>query len=57
MNVVFSPRDTGACPLCKKVNRCTIRKDIEKTLSTLAENEKKDMELVIYICPSFIEKE
>lgn len=56
MKTVFSPRGTGACPLCKKRDRCVIKKDMEKTLENIPGNVQKKMELVVYICPSFIEE-
>jgi hypothetical protein len=55
MEVAFSPRGTGACPLCSKLPRCTIRKDIEKSVAVIPGGEKKQMELVIYVCPHFVE--
>lgn len=59
MDMVFNPRGTGACPLCRKLPRCNIRKDIEKTIASMPgggnEGEGKQMELVIYVCPHFIE--
>ena len=60
MDMVFNPRGTGACPLCKKLPHCSIRKDIQKTLATMPGGdgkggEKKAMEIVIYVCPYFVE--
>ena len=56
MDPVFSPRSTGACPLCKKQAHCVIRRDIEAALAAIPEEEEtKQLELVIYVCPSFVE--
>ena len=66
MKVLFSPRGTGACPLCKKETRCPIRNSFSSGLESLQfqtetdaspEGAGKPLEMVIYICPYFQEKE
>lgn len=56
MEMKFSPRGTGACPLCRKQQRCIIRKDIQTALRSIPDSAEKDLELVIYVCPAFDEK-
>jgi hypothetical protein len=54
MQVKINPRGNGACPLCAHNGRCSLQKQILKTLSETKPQE--EFELVIYTCPVFKEK-
>jgi hypothetical protein len=56
MKVNFSPRGTGACPICKKINRCPLKKRFADTLLPHESENGEDFEMVIYVCPYFIEQ-
>jgi hypothetical protein len=55
MNVVFSPMGTGACAICKKYRYCSIQNKITEEMSAVETRTSKPMELVIYVCPYFVE--
>jgi hypothetical protein len=55
MKVVFSPRGTGACSICKKSRHCSIKNKIAEEMEPVETKTSKPMELVIYVCPYFVE--
>jgi hypothetical protein len=56
MNVELNSRGNGACPLCALNGECHIQDTLAETLNEFsAENDP--MEMVIYSCPYFKEKE
>ena len=56
MIVELNARGNGACPLCAFTDNCNIQETIKKTLSQYT-SEDNPMELVIYSCPKFTEKQ
>lgn len=56
MEITFSPRGTGACPLCKKIDRCPLKKRYAESLAAHKPNSGNPFEIVIYVCPYFIEQ-
>jgi hypothetical protein len=56
MVVHFNPRENGACPICRRLTGCSIRKNMEESLRAIKDAEKHGMEAVIYSCPFFEEK-
>ena len=56
MNVTFSARGTGACPLCRKMDRCPLRKRFAASLSNHEAGKGDDFEIVVYVCPYFVEQ-
>ncbi|MFP4362726.1 MAG: hypothetical protein ACLFR1_02525 [Spirochaetia bacterium] len=56
MKLEFNPRENGACPICKRLNNCHIRKALLKAADNCEGPEKERIELVIYTCPLFQEK-
>lgn len=55
MDIAFSPRETGACPLCKKNGNCTIQNSITNAFRERYDSENQPLEMVIYVCPYFLE--
>lgn len=63
MEISFSPRDTGACPVCRRAPSCPIRqalassvKDMRAGGPSAAGTSGPVLEVVIYSCPQFVEK-
>ena len=57
MDIKFSIKGTGACPLCKKFNSCQIIRNMSTCAAKRKPEEKEQaIEVVIYRCPEFIEK-
>jgi hypothetical protein len=56
MQVELNSRGNGACPLCAFTGNCQIQDTITDTLGAFS-IEDNPMELVIYSCPNFDEKE
>lgn len=56
MKVIFSPRETGACPLCRKVDRCPLKKRFTDSLHDHESVNGGCFEIVVYVCPYFIEQ-
>lgn len=55
--IIFSVKKTGACPLCKMNNNCHIQRSTIEFLSNEVKDKYDDeLELVIYRCPEFFEK-
>jgi len=57
MDIVFSLRENGACPLCSKDHDCLLKKFMSKSLDEVHPNSNDDFEVVIYRCPNFHAKE
>jgi hypothetical protein len=55
MTVVFSPQGTGACAICKKAKHCSIKNRIAGEMEPVETRSSNPMELVIYVCPYFVE--
>jgi hypothetical protein len=55
MKLEINPRGNGACPLCAAAGDCRIQRlladGVEKTAA------EAEMEIVIYSCPHFSERE
>jgi hypothetical protein len=56
MDVAFSPRENGACPFCRHIDACAVRKRLVAALNDLGSGKGQGMEIVIYACPRFVEK-
>jgi len=56
MVVHYNPRENGACPICRRLGGCDIRKAMEDSLKPIKDPKKHGMEAVIYTCPFFEEK-
>jgi len=52
----MNPRGNGACPLCSYTGKCHIQETLKETLDEFS-SEEDPMELVIYSCPFFDEKQ
>ena len=57
MKVDINPRGNGACPLCVLLDNCRFRKAIEAALEPFPESDASRMEIVVYSCPRFKEKD
>ena len=56
MELKVSPRGNGACPFCKKREKCIILKRFEESVKTVRDPDKNGIEIVVYSCPLFEEK-
>lgn len=56
MDVKVSPMGTGACPFCKKNDRCIILVKMREAMRDIRDPEKSGLEIVVYSCPLFEEK-
>ncbi len=56
MDIVFNPRDNGACPFCTKIEKCLIRQALKSSMAEFKNSRGQGMEIVIYSCPQFVEK-
>jgi len=56
MQVELNSRGNGACPLCASCGNCHVQETLVQTLDSLS-GEDNTMELVIYSCPYFDEKD
>jgi hypothetical protein len=56
MQVELNSRGNGACPLCTYTGNCQVQDTIKESLETFS-SEENPMELVIYSCPNFEEKD
>lgn len=59
IDIRFSTQNTGACPICKKLDGCKILSHIEEAIvnSDVSLQNDNKMDVVIYRCPEFIEEE
>jgi hypothetical protein len=57
MEIEINPRGNGACPLCERMKDCSIRKTLVDAMVRLPDDSGNGMELVIYSCPAFVEKD
>jgi hypothetical protein len=56
MRLEINPRGNGACPLCVRLNSCSIKKAIrDSVLSLKILNTDTELEVVVYSCPEFKE--
>lgn len=56
MNIELNSRGNGACPICVQHNHCRIQKALIDAVKPF-NHEETQMELVIYTCPYFKEKD
>jgi hypothetical protein len=56
MEIHFSPRDNGACPVCRRAGSCTIRQALAGSVKDMRGASEPGLEVVIYSCPQFVEK-
>jgi hypothetical protein len=55
MQIIFSPRGNGACPLCQRRASCHLLDKIHGALDPVKGSNGTEMEFVIYSCPLFVE--
>jgi len=53
--ISYSPRDNGACPVCRRASACAVRQALSQSVQSFSAHGA-EMELVIYSCPQFVEK-
>ena len=56
MDIVFNPRENGACPFCTKLENCLIRQTLRTSMKDFKNAHGGGMEIVIYSCPQFVER-
>ncbi len=56
MEITFSPRDNGACPVCRRAASCPIRQALAASVADMRGAAGPTLEVVIYACPQFVEK-
>jgi len=56
MQIELNSRGNGACPLCASGGNCQIQETLITTLDNFP-GDDNTMEIVIYSCPYFIEKD
>jgi len=57
MQLDINPRGNGACPLCRRLPDCRIRKLLVESVASLHDSSGTGMEIALYTCPSFSEKD
>jgi hypothetical protein len=57
MQVELNPRGNGACPFCTTAGTCPVQKTLGESLNKFSSDDDNTMELVIYSCPFFDEKD
>jgi hypothetical protein len=58
VEIWFSAQETGICPQCTKFADCHILKAMKKSLEhEVRPTYDNVMELVVYMCPEFVEAE
>ncbi len=55
MEISFSPRDNGACPVCRRSASCPVRQALAASVKDMRPGAP-GLEVVIYSCPQFVEK-
>lgn len=56
MNLLINPRGNGACPLCAMNGSCRVQRKLAENVDPLGMTHDDDMEIVVYSCPYFKEK-
>ena len=56
MKIDFCIRGNGACPLCQRNGKCEYQERIINALKPIPLKGEGLMEMVIYTCPSFVER-
>lgn len=55
MEIRFSPRDNGACPVCTRAALCVAQRALAESVRDLGGARQSIMEVVVYTCPQFVE--
>jgi hypothetical protein len=55
MKLEINPRGNGACPICHRIDDCSIREILKGSVSEISDPEDQGMEIALYTCPSFVE--
>jgi hypothetical protein len=55
MEIEINTRGNGACPLCASNGNCRVQDTLSQAMAVFS-SENDPMELVVYCCPSFQEK-
>jgi hypothetical protein len=55
MQIEINPRGNGACPLCEFSGNCRVQDTLANAMVEFS-SENDPMELVVYSCPRFQEK-
>jgi hypothetical protein len=56
MELEINSRGNGACPLCSQNGKCRVQVTLRKAMQAFSAKDDP-MELVVYSCPQFQEKE
>jgi hypothetical protein len=58
MEISFSPRENGACPVCRRAASCPVRQALAGSVKDMrgGGSAGPGLEVVIYSCPQFVEK-
>lgn len=55
MNIEFCPLGNGACPFCKKHNKCVLQENIKESVYNFKKSKTDNaLEIVIYNCSEFV---
>jgi len=57
MNLELNPRGNGACPICTHLKDCAIRRRLISSIADVSSPDGEGMEIAIFACPSFVEKD
>ncbi len=55
MKLEINPRGNGACPLCSRNGECKLQKLLAASIER--EGDSSELEVVIYTCAKFSEKD
>jgi hypothetical protein len=55
MQIEINSRGNGACPICSLAGSCRVQDTLYQSMNTFSESGDP-MELVVYSCPQFQEK-
>jgi hypothetical protein len=56
MKIEINSHGNGACPLCESHGNCRVQDAVKKAMDEFS-SESDPIELVVYSCPQFQEKE
>ena len=57
MKLEINPRGNGACPLCRRLTDCRIRKLLAESIKDVTDESGNGLEMALFACPSFVEKD
>ena len=56
MKLEINPRGNGACPICVSHGNCRVQRKLSENVAALGPSADDEMEIVVYSCPYFKEK-